>query len=103
MIKKSSPPYSLMEITIQSFAMIREIMGDSRVNIKVDQKPTVQNIIDQFIQNYPEVEEELLENGKISRQLLLAHNGEKIEIGNYEDHMLSDGDILQIIPPTGGG
>ena len=43
------------------------------------------------------------ERGLAGRRLAVAHNGNVVPRGEYQDVIIGDGDTLEIVRPVGGG
>ena len=92
-----------MDITIRSFAMIREAMGSSRVLVSIKDGSTILRAIEKLIEIHPLVEFHILSDSQPLPSLLFAVNKTEIPSGEFSSFVLSNGDELAILPPAGGG
>jgi len=80
-----------MNIKIKLFATTREFVGKNELNIQVENPCTVQTIIEDLKQKYPKLEQ--------MNSFLIAVNMEYAQ----SHTLVSDGDVIAIIPPVSGG
>ncbi len=84
-----------MKIFIRSFAIIREIIGQKKIEIIVDDGCNLRTIKDKLVEQYNALNE-------ILPNVIFAINGKEVDT-DFENLILSNGDTIQLIPPTGGG
>jgi MoaD family protein len=93
-----------MRVTIRSFAMIREILGNKAIVLDLPQGSTISSLIDDLVKEYHDLKSILHDDeGNINRSYLIALNDEKIEQDNFSNANLKNNDTIHIIPPAGGG
>lgn len=91
-----------MRVTVEYFGPAREAVGVASETIELDQQFTVAALVRRIAQTHgSRMAGLLLTNGEPSRSLLLAVNEQQVE--SIERTILSDGDVLSIIPPVSGG
>ena len=79
-------------LKVRFFASLKDLVGDSELEIELDQKTSVRNIFDQLETRFPELK-------KYQPILLVAVNQ---EYANF-DASVSPGDELSFFPPVSGG
>jgi molybdopterin converting factor subunit 1 len=81
-----------MKIKIKFFAMHRDIVGATEIELEVNDGTELIGLLDLVIDKYPGL-------AKIRDTTLLSLNH------NYapDDYILNDGDEVAIFPPVGGG
>jgi MoaD family protein len=88
--------------------MLREIVGkkEEAMNFKNDETVTLDRILKQLTKQYGKSFTEYVydtKTGEIRSFLQFLVNGRSITTTNLLETKLSDGDVLAIIPPVGGG
>ena len=83
---------SLLEITVRLFAVYRDRIGESTLNLRLEEGTSVAQLAEQLVASYPHVFPR-------AKDLVVAVNQE------YADHsqLLSGGDEIALIPPVSGG
>ena len=92
-----------MKVKIRSFAMIREVIGSKLVELTVEEDLTLQELIKVFISKFPKADDYLLFNGTFSKNYVVALNGNRIDVNNFDNISIQENDEVAIIPPAGGG
>jgi len=80
-----------MDIKLLLFGVVREMVGDSSLCVKLAAESTVQDLKNYLHQNYPDT--------KKLKSLLIAVNEEYAD----DTTLLSAADAIAIIPPVSGG
>ena len=80
-----------MKVNVKFFALGRELVGNSILEIEIGDDGNVQNLIDQLKSDHPKFAE--------LKSFLVAVNLEYAAMGKS----LKDGDEVAIIPPVSGG
>ncbi|MHA2501996.1 MAG: MoaD/ThiS family protein [Candidatus Kariarchaeaceae archaeon] len=91
-----------IRITIRSFAMIREVIGDRRVELELTGS-TVGEALDILVDRYPDLKTHLQSSEGWSNHFIYILNEEKLDRGAMTGIGISDGDEITILPPAGGG
>ena len=81
-----------MEITIKFFALQREAVGESEIELELDGKKTINELREILMEKYPKLK-------KLNKMTLVALN-QKYARGS---EVLKDGDKVALFPFTGGG
>lgn len=81
-----------MKIGVQMFAALREIAGDSRVELELPARADVASLIRNLLERYPAME-------RWKQHMRVAVNQRYVGT----DHALQDHDEVAIIPPVSGG
>ena len=87
-------------IAIRFFAMMREIVGSSRIILEFEEDLSIFEIINELANRLPDLKTILLNNKKINETLVFVLNGHSVELLTTT---VKDNDELTILPPTGGG
>ena len=83
---------SLLEIKVRLFAVYRDRIGESTLDLHLEEGTSVAQLTEQLVASYPHVFPH-------AKDLVVAINQE------YADHsqLLSSGDEIALIPPVSGG
>ena len=94
----------MIEITIRSFAMIREILGAKSISFSIhNENEIVTSVLDQLCNKYPSLKSYLYKDRNFNPEYVIAVNKERLNYDELETIILKPGDELAIIPPAGGG
>jgi molybdopterin converting factor subunit 1 len=80
-----------MKVNVKFFALGRELVGDTDLEIELDEEKSVQSLIELLKSKHPKLKE--------LKSFLVAVNMEYAGM----QHPLKDGDEVAIIPPVSGG
>ena len=81
-----------MKITVKLYASFREIVGAKEQDLEVADDTTVQMLLDNYIQKYPQI-------GRFREHVILSVNKEY----GHPSRKLKDGDEVSFLPPVSGG
>ena len=81
-----------MQVDVLFFASLRKLAGESKIQVSVPMNATLGQLFASLVTRYPALAER-------RPQLVLAING----VGCGDDHSLSDGDEVALLPPVSGG
>ena len=80
-----------MKVNVKFFALGRELVGNSSLEIEMNENDNIKNLIDRLHKEHPKFKE--------LKSFLVAVN---MEYADFEKS-LNDGDEIAIIPPVSGG
>ncbi|MFB6255048.1 MAG: ubiquitin-like small modifier protein 1 [Halobacteriaceae archaeon] len=83
------------------FADLAEITGERELEYATSE--TVRSALQTLIDDYPQLEDRIFENGEIADHINILHNGTPIEQKQGLDTAISNGDEIAIFPPVTGG
>ncbi|MDH7563662.1 MAG: MoaD family protein [Candidatus Bathyarchaeota archaeon] len=97
-----------MQVSVRFFTNLREITGkrEEKLSFKEDKPVTIDYVLKRLARRYgKEFVEYVYEHktGAVKGFLQFLVNGRSASTLNGLDTRLSDGDVLAIIPPVGGG
>lgn len=81
-----------MRVRVKLFASFREIVGQKEEEIEVDEGTTVQQLLDSYIERFPQL-------ARYRDHIILSVNRE-YGAGNLR---LKEGDEVSFLPPVSGG
>lgn len=92
-----------MNVTVKSFATLRDHMDAERA-IEIQENATIGDLLTILMERYPKLEDEIfLEDGILKDFVNILLNGRNIAFIEGLDSILSDGDLIALFPPAGGG
>ena len=80
-----------MKVNVKFFALGRELVGNSSLEIEMNENDNIKNLIDRLHKEHPKFKE--------LKSFLVAVN---MEYADFQKS-LNDGDQIAIIPPVSGG
>jgi len=97
-----------LRVSVRFFTSLREITGKKEETLEFsdDEKVTVEGVIKRLAKRYGKEYVEYVyegEGGEVKGFLQFLVNGRSVSTLDALDTKLSDGDVLAIIPPVGGG
>jgi molybdopterin synthase sulfur carrier subunit len=91
-----------MKIKVRSFLALRELLGAER-EIELSNGTSVGDVLKRLCDT-PERRRKILDNsGRVRGYIRVLKNGRDIKYLNDESTELTDGDIVALFPPAGGG
>jgi molybdopterin synthase sulfur carrier subunit len=87
------------------FASLKEVVGQSEVEVDVQPGATSGDALDALLEANPELAEEVLnDDGELRDHIRVLHNGDNPFVsGEGRDTELEAGDELALFPPVSGG
>ena len=93
-----------MNITLQFEAQLRQAAGQSSVPVSINQGATIMDAIQRLCETASVMKDRLLnEQQQLKAGLLLFVNEVPVDPTNARDQVLSDGDVILLLPPISGG
>lgn len=87
-------------IIIRFFAMMREIVGKSKILYEITENISINRVIIELADEIPNLKNILFNKNNVNESLLFVLNGQTVESLQV---ILKDNDELTILPPSGGG
>ncbi len=81
-----------LKVKVKLFAVFRDIVGSKEDDLEVTPGTTVQGLLDQYIQKFPQM-------AKFRDHIILSVNKEY----GAPSRTLKDGDEVSFLPPVSGG
>ena len=78
-------------------------MGASSVEVNAGPGDTVRTVLNELLERYPVLQDELLQDGEISPRIHIFLNGREVRYSGGLDMVLPENADLRIFPPVGGG
>jgi molybdopterin synthase sulfur carrier subunit len=92
-----------MELELRFFANFRAEVGQKTIYREYADGASVGEILRELEAEFPGMEGELVEDGKIREQLSVLKNGREVLHMDGIDTVMEDGDRLSVFPPVAGG
>lgn len=96
---------SKIHVTVKFFALLREIVGEWRVELPLPEGATVGEALKVLAERYGGRFRDYIYDGegRVRDHLIFLINGESIRALRGFETVLREGDTLVILPPVGGG
>jgi molybdopterin synthase sulfur carrier subunit len=85
---------------------IKEIIGSREISLVLDEGSTIKHLIDHLFERYgTELKEKIIDskNGNMRIQFTILLDGRNINYLNGMETKLTDGSVISLLPPAGGG
>jgi MoaD family protein len=93
-----------LRIFFKTFGPLRKHLGAKVIEIEIPIQSTVETVIDRVIElGGPPVEKIILEESKVSGNLIILLNKRDIDALNGQHTIVQDGDELTVLPHVQGG
>lgn len=93
-----------MQVCVRLFAGFRAVAGTEELSLNLPPGAKVRSALRALIQQHPRLEKELpLEDDKLLQRVNVFLNGKNVLALEALDTPLSEGDVLALLPPLGGG
>jgi len=95
----------VISIKVHFLFNLRRIVGKKEVLLRLENGMTIKDLIELLIRQYGESLEKALkkDDGKINPSITFLVNGRNVDFIKSFETILSNGDVVSIIPPAGGG
>ncbi len=93
-----------LPMKVKLYATLRPII-DNQTSVTVQAGPgdTIRDILDELLQKWPALGDELLQDGDISPRIHIFLNGREVRYMGGLDMIIPENADLRIFPPVGGG
>ena len=88
---------------VKLYATLRPLVGGSSVEVDAGPGDTVRQLLDELLERYPRLQDELMQDGEISPRIHIFLNGRDVRYMDGLDMEIPEGADLRIFPPVGGG
>ncbi len=88
---------------VKLYATLRPLVGASSVEVNAGPGDTVRTVLNELLERYPVLQDELLQDGEISPRIHIFLNGREVRYSGGLDMVLPENADLRIFPPVGGG
>jgi molybdopterin synthase sulfur carrier subunit len=92
-----------MRVKVKLFATFRELAKKSEVQIELEDKSNLRDLLSSLCASYPGLGKELFQESELSKQVIVLKNGRNIIFLDKLKTKLANGDEIAIFPPLGGG
>ncbi len=95
-----------LKINVRLFAAVRELVGAHEETLELPEGGTVENLLDLLVQRHGKPFRDYIyneKNGELRRSIQILVGDKPTSALNGLSTVLTDGCILAIIPPVGGG
>ncbi|MEM4576449.1 MAG: MoaD family protein [Candidatus Nezhaarchaeales archaeon] len=95
----------MITVKVRPLFNLKRIIGSSELTLKLKEGSTIRDLIYVLVERYgDELEKLLLKGGdEGKRNIAIFVNGRLIDFIDGDATRLSDGDVVSMIPPAGGG
>ena len=94
------------KVRVRVFANIRDVVGNREVQLEVGKGATIRELLYDMVKRYGDEFERLVidsEAETLAPSIKVLLNGRNVELLKGLKTVVSDGDIVVIFPPVGGG
>lgn len=92
-----------MDVEVHLYGPFQEPVGKRELSIELPSDATLEDAIDRLAEEYPVLEDRLLEDGELVRSAIATRNEKSVRQLGGLDTELSEGDVLRFAPPIEGG
>jgi len=94
----------MARVRVKTLGYLQNIAGGMEHEIEVESRSTVEDVLKRLVDTYRELSSELYtREGSLNPRIRILVNGRDISHMKGLETSVSDGDIIAIIPPIGGG
>ncbi len=89
---------------VKLYANLRPLVGNqTSVELEAGPGDTVRELVNELLEKYPSLEDELMVDGEISPRIHIFLNGREVRYMDGLDMVIPENADLRIFPPVGGG
>jgi molybdopterin synthase sulfur carrier subunit len=93
-----------IKATVRLFASFKEITKKREIEIKIEEKSTIFQLLQRLFDQYEPLRELIFdENNKLNEWIQILKNGRSIKYLDGINTQLSNGDVVAVFPPVAGG
>ena len=93
-----------MEITIRTFAALREVIGSRETTLALPPGETVAGLLKNLCDTYPGLRPHLFDSaGQTKPHIIILKNGRNIASLQQLDTTIDEDDVIALFPPVAGG
>jgi molybdopterin synthase sulfur carrier subunit len=92
-----------MKVYTKYYAFIRERLGRSDEEFELEEGSTVADFLKLFSEKYAGKLMGLFDGPVLRKGFAVAVNGENVDLANWKNTRLKDGDVVVVLPPIAGG
>jgi len=93
----------MVTVTVKAYATLREILG-KEYTARMETSGTVSDLLSALCVRFPALSRALFDKtGQVKRYVNIMKNGRNIAFLDGIATALTDGDVLSLFPPAGGG
>ena len=85
---------------VKLYANLRSVTGQKEINLPAG---SIHELLDRLIQDFPDLQRFLLENGKLRPRVIITLNGQPLDPAAGQEIPVADQDQVAIFPPVAGG
>ncbi|WGI16799.1 ubiquitin-like small modifier protein 1 [Methanonatronarchaeum sp. AMET-Sl] len=90
-------------VEIKLFANYRETAGKDKIEIQINKKTKLRQIMNQIEKQHPEIKQEIYNNQKLKKNVNILINEKTIENQEILDKEIKNTDTIALLPPVSGG
>jgi len=94
---------SPVNVELSLYGQSRDVIGEKKIEREVPEDTTVRDVFEGLIEEYPDLEGSLLDDGALPPALNVTRNGSSIENDDGLDTVLDGGDEIRIAQSLRGG
>ncbi len=89
---------------IRAYATLRDLLGASTIDVPIDGAKTVGQVLQRVVEMHPVLGQKLWDGaGRPTGYVTVLLNGRAIEYLAGMDTPVTEGDVIALFPPVGGG
>ena len=88
---------------VKLYATLRPLVGDKSIEVEAGPGNTVNDVLNEILEKWPILKEELMQDGDISPRIHIFLNGREVRYSGGLDMVIPENADLRIFPPVGGG